>query len=87
MKRALVVLSILIVSSSLAGCIEEMEKVLPIIQIMIATFHGTLNSLTCRVMILVREGTVEFTGSDGTTEKMEQFSSEKKYVLLDNSIS
>ena len=33
------------------------------------------------------EGTVEFTGSDGTTENIEQFSSEKKYVLLDNSIS
>ena len=88
MKRALVVLSMLIVSSSLAGCIEENGKSI--------TYYSDYD---CDISWHIEffdlssndfgewEGTVEFTGSDGTTEKMEQFSSEKKYVLLDNSIS
>ncbi|MEC8249360.1 MAG: hypothetical protein VX043_02435, partial [Candidatus Thermoplasmatota archaeon] len=88
MKRVLVVLGMLIVSSSLAGCIEENGKSV--------TYYSDAD---CDISWHIEffdlssnyfdewEGIIEFTGSDGTTEKIEQFSSEKRYVLLDNSIS
>ena len=75
MKRVLVVLSMLVISSSLAGCIEENGKSI--------TYYSDYD---CDISWHIEffdlssndfgewEGTVEFTGSDGTTEKMEQFS-------------
>ena len=54
MKRVLVVLSMLVISSSIGyDVLKKMEKVLPIILMQTAIFLGMLNSLTCLVIILM----------------------------------
>lgn len=88
MKRVLVVLGMLIVSSSLAGCIEENGKSVTYYSDADCDIYWHIEFFDLSSNYFDEwEGIIEFTGSDGTTEKIEQFSSEKKYVLLDNSIS
>lgn len=88
MNKIVAFLCLMLMSSSLAGCIEEAES--PV---------SYLSSSDCTAIYHVEffdrsndefsawEGQIEFVGSDGTEETVSDFSSEKKYVFLDESIT
>jgi len=88
MKKIVAVLCAMLMSCSLAGCLESPES--PV---------SFISSSDCTAVYHVEffdrsndefdawEGEVEFVGSDGTEEVFADFSSEKKYVFLDESIS
>lgn len=88
MKKAIAVLCLMLVSGSLAGCLENSDS--PI------TF---VSSSSCTAIYHVEffdnsndefgewGGEVTFVGSDGTEEQFADFSSEKKYVFLDESLT
>ncbi len=88
MNKIIAFLCCMLMSSTLAGCIEGAES--PV---------SYLSSSDCTAIYHVEffdssndefnawEGQVEFVGSDGTEEVISDFSSEKKYVFLDESIT
>ena len=88
MNKIILFLSAMLMSCSLAGCLESPESPVSYVSSSdcIAVYHIEFFDRS-NDEFYAWEGEVELVGSDGTEEVLKDFSSEKKYVFLDESIA